>query len=104
MKCKRKNLSKKRVENIDEKTRTEFESKKVYDYLQLCYYQVGEQQRAADAAFTNLVYNPDNEENPKFYTALPEVDKNIVKNLESPVKKHLLSLLINYKSTFSDLS
>ena len=75
MKCKRKTLSKTRVENIDEKTRTEFENKKTYDYLQLCYYQVGRQQSAADAAFTNLVYNPDYEENLKFYTALPEVDK-----------------------------
>ena len=91
MKCKRKTLSKTRVENIDEKTRTEFESKKVYDYLQLCYYQTEEQQRAANAAFTNLVYNSDNEamrENLKFYMALPEVDENLVKNLESTVKKH----------------
>ena len=90
MKCKRKTLSKTRVENVDEKTRTEFESKKAYDYLQLCYYQVGDQQSAADAAFTNLVYNPDNQamrENIKFYMALPEVDENLVKNLESPVKK-----------------
>jgi len=87
MKCKQKILSKTRVENIKEKTRTDFETKKPYDYLQLCYYQTGDQQNAANAAFTNLVYNSDHEamrENLKFYMALPEVDENIVKNLESP--------------------
>lgn len=94
MKCKQKTLSRTRVENIDEKTRTEFETKKPYDYLQLCYYQTGDQQSAADAAFTNLVYNSDHEamrENLKFYMALPEVDENIVKNMESPayVEKYL---------------
>ena len=44
MKCKQKSLSKARVENIKEKTRTDFETKKPYDYLQLCYYQTGDQQ------------------------------------------------------------
>ena len=90
MKCKQKSLSKTRVENIEEKTRTEFETKKPYDYLQLCYYQIGDQQNAANAAFTNLVYNSDHEamrENLKFYMALPEVDEDLVKNLESPVKR-----------------
>ena len=91
MKCKQKTLSKTRVENIEEKTRTDFENKKPYDFLQLCYYQTGDVQNAANAAFTNLVYNSDHEamrENLKFYLALPEVDENSVKNLESPVGNH----------------
>jgi len=95
MKCKQKTLSKERVENIEEKTRTDFETKKPYDFLQLCYYQTGEHQKAANAAFTNLVYNSEHEtmrENLKFYMALPEVDEKIVKNLESPsyVSQYLL--------------
>eukprot|EP00092_Neocalanus_flemingeri_P020658 GFUD01022383.1.p1 GENE.GFUD01022383.1~~GFUD01022383.1.p1 ORF type:complete len:445 (-),score=107.02 GFUD01022383.1:61-1395(-) len=95
MKCKQKSLSKERVENIGEKTRTDFEEKKPYDFLQLCYYQRGAHQDAANAAFTNLVYNSDHETmraNLKFYMALPEVDENGVKNLESPdyVEHYLL--------------
>jgi len=88
MKCKQKLLSKERVENVAQKTRVDFETKKPYDFLQLCYFQTGEHQKAANAAFTNLVYNADHEtmrDNLKFYMALPEVDENNVENLESPV-------------------
>jgi len=95
MKCKQKTLSKGRIENIAEKTRTDFEKKKPYDFLQLCYYQRGDHQNAANAAFTNLIYNADHEtmkQNLQFYMALPEVDEKSIKNLESPeyVEDYLL--------------
>lgn len=45
--------------------------------------------KAADAAFTFLVANPNHEsmkKNFEFYLNLPEVDKNDISNLEAPVK------------------
>lgn len=96
MKCKRKRISKHRVETVKEETRNEFQSRKPYDYIQLCYFQTGDHVAAANAAFTHLVANPDHEamrENLKFYLALHDVDKDNVNNLESLpyVDKYLAS-------------
>ena len=59
MKCKLRALPKSRSETIRDDIRTFFEERKPYDFLQLCYYQVGKHQAAASAAFTNLAANPE---------------------------------------------
>ncbi len=35
----------------------EFESRNTYNYLQLCYHQLGKTREAANAAYTHLVRN-----------------------------------------------
>ena len=57
MKCKLRALPKSRSETVRDDIRTFFEERKPYDFLQLCYYQVGKHQAAANAAFTNLAAN-----------------------------------------------
>ena len=57
MKCKLRALPKSRSETVRDDIRTFFEERKPYDFLQLCYYQVGKHQAAANAAFTNLAVN-----------------------------------------------
>ena len=57
MKCKLRALPKSRSETVRDEIRTFFEERKPYDFLQLCYYQVGKHQAAASAAFTNLAVN-----------------------------------------------
>ncbi|XP_049783374.1 prolyl 3-hydroxylase 1-like [Schistocerca cancellata] len=64
----------------------EFENLKPYEYLQLCYYQRLMLQEAAQATFTFLTRNPDNEvmkANLKFYSTLPEVEMSEITNLEA---------------------
>ncbi|GLG97441.1 Uncharacterized protein GBIM_04206 [Gryllus bimaculatus] len=59
--------------------------KKPYEYLHLCYYQKKMLQKAASAAFTALVANPEENamiNNLKFYSSLPEVNMNAIENLE----------------------
>ena len=59
--------------------RAEFDSRKPYDYLQICYYQTGQLQRAAAAAFTHLAWNPGNraaKDNLQFY--LDQVNSHMV--------------------------
>ena len=41
MKCKLRALPKSRSETVRDDIRTFFEERKPYDFLQLCYYQVG---------------------------------------------------------------
>ena len=59
MKCKEHHFSRNREEYASAATRSDFEKKKPYDYLQICYYQTGQHQKAANAAYTNHVYNTD---------------------------------------------
>ena len=94
MKCKERQFGKNREEYASESTRTDFEKKKPYDYLQLCYYQTGQLQRAADAAFTHHTYNLDYNQmrdNLKFYMDLPEVNNDLIEDLEEEqyVKSYL---------------
>jgi len=86
MKCKLRALPKSRSETIRDDIRTFFEERKPYDFLQLCYYQVGKHQAAASAAFTNLAVNPEAEvmrENLNYYLALPSVVKEDLVDLEA---------------------
>jgi len=86
MKCKLRALPKSRSETVRDDIRTFFEERKPYDFLQLCYYQVGKHQAAANAAFTNLAVNAEAEvmrENLNYYLALPSVVKDDVVDLEA---------------------
>ncbi|KAF0305480.1 Cartilage-associated protein [Amphibalanus amphitrite] len=63
----------------------EFRERKPYEYLQLCYYKTGEIQKAANAAFTVLLQQPNNEvmrENFKYYTTMEEVNNADIVSLE----------------------
>ena len=85
MKCKERQIPKSREEYASETTRTDFDKKKPYDYLQLCYYQTGQPQKAANAAHTHLTYNLDYaqmRDNLKFYMELPEVNNDLIMDLE----------------------
>ncbi|CAG9759258.1 unnamed protein product [Ceutorhynchus assimilis] len=73
-------------DNIDWDTQKIFEQKKPYEYLHLCYFKVNDKQRAASAAFTFLVSNPDNKimsDVLQQYAALPEVEMKDVVNFEA---------------------
>ena len=107
MKCKLRALPKSRSETVRDDIRTFFEERKPYDFLQLCYYQVGKHQAAANAAFTNLAVNAEvgkrkyelqkkesdtffqaevMRENLNYYLALPTVVKEDVVDLEAKVQ------------------
>ena len=76
MKCKEGKIPQTRDEFASESTRADFESKKPYDYLQLCYYKTGQLQKAANAAYTHHIYNMEHtvmKENLDFYLAQPGV-------------------------------
>ena len=78
MKCKERHFGGTREEYASAATRNDFENKKPYDYLQLCYYQTNQLQQAANAAYTNYVYNQDNnimKENLNFYMNHIDVNK-----------------------------
>lgn len=52
------------------------------------FFQNDMRQKAASAAFTYLVYNPDDkpmQKNLKYYLEMPEVDRNDVINYEAKV-------------------
>ena len=108
MKCKLRALPKSRSETVRDDIRTFFEERKPYDFLQLCYYQVGKHQAAANAAFTNLAVNAEvgekkcevakkrewhffqaevMRENLNYYLALPSVVKEEVVDLEAKVQQ-----------------
>ena len=94
MKCKEKKFSKNRDEYSSEVTRNAFEKKEPYDYLQICYFQTGRLQEAANAAYTHHIYNQDYKqmkENLDYYKNLPEVDGNKIedKEEENYVKSYL---------------
>ena len=85
MKCKEKKFPQNREEYSSEVTRNDFEKKKPYDYLQICYYQTGRLQEAANAAYTHHIYNQDYKQmkdNLEYYKGLPEVDENSIEDKE----------------------
>jgi len=85
MKCKEHHFSRNREEYASAATRSDFEKKKPYDYLQICYYQTGQHQKAANAAYTNHVYNTDYQtmrDNLNFYKNLPEVNTDKIIDIE----------------------
>jgi hypothetical protein len=88
MRCKRAAFGSDRVEQVSHKVLEEFDTKAPYDYLQLCYYQTKDYQRAASAAFTNLVYNPGAEtmsENLEYYIEQAGADRKLLVNFEASV-------------------
>ena len=85
MKCKEGKIPETRSEFASEESRADFEGKKPYDYLQLCYYKTDQLQKAAMAAHTLHIYNSDNlvmKENLDFYLRHPGVDLAKVLDLE----------------------
>jgi len=88
MNCKRGRVNPNRVEQLqDEKNLQDFLSRKTYDYLQLCYFQTKRNQDAANAAYTNSIFNPEHEimsENVAYYLEQVDVDPDRLVNLEAP--------------------
>ena len=85
MKCKEGKIPQNRDEFASQSTRADFEAKKPYDYLQLCYYKTNDLQKAAEAAYTNHIYNRENlvmVENLNYYLSLPEVEEAKVVDME----------------------
>ena len=85
MKCKEGKIPENRSEFASEESRAEFEAKKPYDYLQLCYFKTDQLQKAAMAAYTLHVYNTENlvmKENLEYYLSHPEVDPVKVVDVE----------------------
>nr|XP_022901177.1 prolyl 3-hydroxylase 1-like [Onthophagus taurus] len=78
--------------NLNPETETIFIEKKPYEYLQLCYFQIEEYQKCASAAFTYLVYHPDDKimlTNLKHYSKLPGVDVKDIVNFEAQMYVYL---------------
>ena len=85
MKCKEGKIPRSRDEFATESTRADFESKKPYDYLQLCYYKTDQLQKAANAAYTHHIYNQDHratKENLDFYLGQPGVSAGDLEDVE----------------------
>lgn len=64
----------------------DMQAKKPYEYLHICYFQQRMYHKAASAAYTYLVANPDDETmkaNMHYYIAQPEVDPNEIVDIES---------------------
>ncbi|KAH1022924.1 prolyl 3-hydroxylase 2 isoform X1 [Dendroctonus ponderosae] len=73
-------------DNVDDEIQKLFEERKPYEYLHLCYFKVNDVQKAASAAFTYLVLNPDHKvmaKTLKQYSELPGVDLKDVINFEA---------------------
>ncbi|XP_066247278.1 prolyl 3-hydroxylase 1-like [Euwallacea similis] len=73
-------------DNIDGNIEKIFSEMRPYEYLHLCYYKINDKQKAASAAFTFLVANPDHKvmaKNLKQYSEFPEVDMKEVINFEA---------------------
>lgn len=109
MKCKRGKINPNRKEYIvDSKLVQDFVTRKIYDYLQLCYYQTQKIQAAANAAYTHSIFNPDHQimkENLDYYLAMPEVKKQELVNLEAPgfVAPYLQARSLYVKEDWSKL-
>jgi len=93
MKCKRGKINPNRREEIFNPVLVQdFATRKTYDYLQLCYFQTQQLQEAANAAFTNSVYNPEHgimKDNLKYYLDLPGVEKQLLVNMETAEFVHV---------------
>lgn len=64
----------------------DFAQKVPYDYMQLCYFKIGNNQKAASCAYTFLIHNPDHDvmrNNLKYYLDLPDVSFDRVEYLEA---------------------
>ncbi|XP_032679224.1 prolyl 3-hydroxylase 1-like isoform X2 [Odontomachus brunneus] len=73
----------KRLPRVLEK---KFVDRAAYEYLHICYFQIGKYQDAANAVFTFLTYHPDHEmtrRHLKHYLTLPDVVEERIMNLEA---------------------
>ncbi|CAG9581422.1 unnamed protein product [Danaus chrysippus] len=72
--------------NVSNKILSNFQSRKPYEYLHLCYFEMNALPKAASAAYTYYVANTENEmmkNNVDYYILQPEVDSKEVIDLES---------------------
>ncbi|XP_026493770.2 cartilage-associated protein-like [Vanessa tameamea] len=72
--------------NVSDAILTNMQSKKPYEYLHLCYFEMNALPKAASAAYTYLVANSDDiamKRNVEYYIQQPEVDVKEVIDLES---------------------
>ncbi|XP_076061271.1 prolyl 3-hydroxylase 1-like [Oratosquilla oratoria] len=103
VKCK-KNVFGNRMDHVANKNVDhDFELRKVYDYLQLCYFQLGELQKAANAATTVLAAQPDHEvmkTNLEFYLADKGVVEGDIVDLEQ--QDYVTEYLIGNKEYFEE--
>ncbi|XP_014368374.2 cartilage-associated protein-like [Papilio machaon] len=80
---------------VSESVINDMNSKKPYEYLHICYFQMNAFPKAASAAFTYLSANPSDEKmkkNLEYYLDQPEVDASEVVDFESEVYKILYRL------------
>lgn len=88
---------------IQDSTIFNLETRRPYEYLHVCYFQMNALPKAASAVFTHLVINPNNEQmqgNLRYYIEQPEVDANEVVDLQSEDYKVLYKLGIQaYKNS-----
>lgn len=80
---------------VSESVINDMNSKKPYEYLHICYFQMNAFPKAASAAYTYLSANPNDEKmkkNLEYYLDQPEVDANEVVDFESEVYKILYHL------------
>ncbi|CAG4978663.1 unnamed protein product [Parnassius apollo] len=80
---------------VPESVINEMTLKKPYEYLHICYFQMNALPKAASAAYTYLVANPEDEkmkQNVKYYIDQPEVDINEIIDLESEDYKILYNV------------
>ncbi|XP_034231113.1 prolyl 3-hydroxylase 1-like [Thrips palmi] len=87
MKCKRRAFhGRVTTDTIAASDQKAFRDLKAYEYLQLCYYQSLQFQKAASAVFTIISHDPSNDimrQNLQYYLSMPEVDANKLENYES---------------------
>lgn len=86
MRCKRTGFESEKYNQIPADILKEMEKLEPYNYLQLCYYQMTDYAKAADAAFTYHILHPNSEvmlSNIHFYINSPGVVKDNVINLEN---------------------
>ncbi|XP_018335670.1 prolyl 3-hydroxylase 1-like [Agrilus planipennis] len=86
MKCKNEHPDLIEFNNIPVEIERKFHNKTPYEYLHLCYFQNKNYQKAASAAFTYLVTNPNDNTTRislKHYLTLPDVVQNDIVNYEA---------------------
>ncbi|KAG0728003.1 Prolyl 3-hydroxylase 1 [Chionoecetes opilio] len=85
VRCKKNALGPQRDRVVESNVISEFNNRKPYDYLQLCYYRLGRVKDAANAAATVLAVQPNNtvmSNNLKFYMEQAGIKAADVVNLE----------------------
>lgn len=87
IKCQRDRFDETRISDVvPESILKNMQTKKPYEFLHICYFQMYLFPKAASAAYTYLAANPSDtkmENNVKYYIDMPEVDVNEVMDLES---------------------